>query len=45
MALLEIGYLSNENDDRLLSSDQYYEKLAEGIANGLDEFFAEDEKK
>ena len=45
MALLEIGYLSNENDDRLLSSDQYYEKLAEGIANGLDEFFTEDEKK
>lgn len=45
MALLEIGYLSNENDDRLLSSDQYYEKLAKGIANGLDEFFTEDEKK
>ena len=41
MALLEIGYLSNENDDRLLSSDQYHEKLAKGIANGLDAYFAE----
>lgn len=45
MALLEVGYLSNENDDRLLSSDQYHEKLAKGIADGLDIFFAEDEKK
>ena len=45
MALLEVGYLSNENDDRLLSSDQYYEKLAKGIADGLDAFFTEDEKK
>ena len=44
MALLEIGYLSNENDDRLLSSDQYHEKVAKGIADGLDAFFAEEEK-
>lgn len=45
MALVEIGYLSNENDDRLLSSDQYHEKVAKGIADGLDAFFTEEEKK
>ena len=45
MALVEIGYLSNENDDRLLSGEQYHEKVAKGIADGLDAFFAEDEKK
>lgn len=45
MALVEIGYLSNENDDRLLSGDQYHEKVAKGIADGLDAFFAEDQKK
>lgn len=45
MALVEVGYLSNENDDRLLSSEQYHEKLAKGIANGLDAFFAEDEEE
>lgn len=45
MALVEVGYLSNENDDRLLSSDQYHEKLAKGIADGLDAFFTEDEKE
>ena len=45
MALLEVGYLSNENDDRLLSSDQYHEKLAKGIADGLDAFFAQEEEE
>lgn len=43
MAYVELGYLSNENEDRLLSSDQYHQKLAEGIANGLDKFFADEE--
>ena len=45
MAMLEMGYLSNENDDRLLSSDQYHDKLVQGIANGLDTYFTEDEKE
>ena len=45
VAMLEVGYLSNENDDRLLSGQQYHEKLAKGIANGLDAFFAEKDKK
>ncbi|MBQ7416244.1 MAG: N-acetylmuramoyl-L-alanine amidase [Oscillospiraceae bacterium] len=45
MALLEMGHLSNDAEDRLLSSDSYRQKLAEGIANGLDAFFAEEEEK
>jgi N-acetylmuramoyl-L-alanine amidase len=45
VALVEMGYLSNENDDRLLSSEQYHDKLVQGIANGLDAYFTEDDKK
>lgn len=45
MAMLEMGYLSNENDDRLLSSDQYRQKLVEGIADGLDAYFTAEDKK
>lgn len=42
MAMLELGYLSNENDDRLLTSDQYLQKLVEGLADGLGNYFAPD---
>lgn len=44
VAYVEMGYLSNENEDRLLSSETYQQKIADGIANGLDQFFAEEEK-
>lgn len=40
---VEMGYLSNADEDRLMSTDAYRQKIAEGIANGLDAFFAEDE--
>ena len=45
MAMLELGYLSNENDDRLLSSEQYLEKLVSGLADGLDNYFTTDTDK
>lgn len=45
MALVELGYLSNEEEDRLLATEEYVQKLAEGIANGLDTFFAEEDEE
>lgn len=39
MAMLELGYLSNENDDRLLTSENYLGKLVEGLADGLGHYF------
>lgn len=45
MAVLEMGYLSNGNDDNLLAMEQYHDKLVKGIANGLDIYFTEDDQK
>lgn len=44
MTYVEMGYLSNANEDRMLSADSYQQKLAVGIADGLDAFFADEEK-
>ena len=37
--LLEMGYISNKEEDRLLASDDYREKMALGIADGLCRYF------
>lgn len=37
--IVEMGYLSNPKEDRLMSTEDYQEKLAEGMANGIDAFF------
>lgn len=42
MAMLELGYLSNENDDRLLTSETYLGKLVTGLADGLGHYFSDD---
>lgn len=37
--LLEVGYLSNKREDKLLATDAYRMKVAEGIYEGLAEYF------
>ena len=37
--LLEMGYLSNKKEDRLLASDDYRQKMAQGICEGLCRYF------
>ncbi len=39
VVLIEMGFMSNEKEDYLLSQSDYQEKIAEGIVNGLEEYF------
>lgn len=39
VTIVEMGFVSNPNEDILLNSDAYQNKMAEGIANGIDTYF------
>ena len=36
--LVEIGYMTNQEEDALLQNEDYQMKLAVGMADGIDEF-------
>lgn len=41
VTILEMGFMTFESDDRQMSDEAFQEKMAEGIADGIDEYFRE----
>lgn len=44
-ALLELAFISNKDDEKLLGSPKFQEKMAQGIVRGIDKFFTQASKQ
>ncbi|MDD5936274.1 MAG: N-acetylmuramoyl-L-alanine amidase [Clostridiales bacterium] len=41
VTIVEMGFMSNPTEDQRMASNDYQKKMVNGIANGIDQFFAE----
>lgn len=40
VTIIEMGYMSNPDEDRLMETDEFRNSAAAGIANGVNGYFA-----
>lgn len=40
VVLIEMGFMTNETEDRLMNSDDYQKKLVNGMVKGIEEYFS-----
>ena len=39
VSIIEMGFISNEKEDKLLASSSYQKKIVTGMVNGINEYF------